>query len=224
MKIQHPYQTLLQQGQCEHIVKQSRFLAFAEPLDEEEGYEAKFALAQTRLAALGKRYYDARHLCFAYRIKQSDIDQIYEKYSDDGEPIRTGGFPILQLLQGQALENCLVAVVRYFGGTKLGPGGLARAYRESARESIDQADIKKVIPSEELKWILAYSDLDSLEHWLKEKDAIRISAKEFAEKINITFSIDSNCFQESLVDLAHYLNISLERLKEYSILHDGALK
>jgi putative IMPACT (imprinted ancient) family translation regulator len=88
-----------------------------------------------RLSALGREYADATHHCWGYRIAAPSGD--LERSSDAGEPSGTAGAPILQAIRSAGLANVLVVVIRYFGGTKLGRGGLARAYREAARGAIE---------------------------------------------------------------------------------------
>ena len=102
----------------------SKFLAFAEPIANEE--EAK-----TRIAWYKKKYHDARHVCYAYRLGKD-----LWRTKDDGEPHGTAGVPILRSIDAQGLDNILVVVVRYFGGTLLGTGGLMVAYREATKEAL----------------------------------------------------------------------------------------
>ncbi len=102
----------------------SKFLAFAEPITDEE--EAK-----ERIAWYKKKYHDARHVCYAYRLGPNLF-----RTKDDGEPHGTAGVPILRTIDAAQKDNLLVVVVRYFGGTLLGTGGLMVAYREATRAAI----------------------------------------------------------------------------------------
>ena len=102
----------------------SKFLAFAEPIANE-------AEAKPRRAWYKKKYHDARHVCYAYRWG-NDL----WRTKDDGEPHGTAGLPILRSIDAQGLDNILVVVVRYFGGTLLGTGGLMVAYREATKEAL----------------------------------------------------------------------------------------
>ena len=103
----------------------SKFLGFAEPVASED--EAK-----VRIAWYKKKYHDARHVCYAYRLG-TDL----WRTKDDGEPHGTAGLPILRSIDANKKDNILVVVVRYFGGTLLGTGGLMVAYREAAKEAIN---------------------------------------------------------------------------------------
>ena len=103
----------------------SKFLAFAEPIRDEE--EAK-----QRINWYKKKYHDARHVCYSYRI-----DEQVWRTKDDGEPHGTAGAPILRSIDARGLDHVLVVVVRYFGGTLLGTGGLMVAYREASKDALD---------------------------------------------------------------------------------------
>ncbi len=111
--------------------KGSRFLAFAYPVETEE--EAK-----DYLKALKKKYYDARHHVYAFRL---GADMQTYRCSDDGEPSNSSGPPVLGQIQSAGLTNILIVVVRYFGGTKLGVPGLINAYRSAAADAIAQNEV-----------------------------------------------------------------------------------
>ena len=106
--------------------KGSRFLAFVEAIESEE--EAK-----QRVAWYKKKYHDARHVCYAYRLGKD-----LWRTKDDGEPHGTAGMPILRSIDAAGLDRIMVVVIRYFGGTLLGTGGLMVAYREAAKDALNQ--------------------------------------------------------------------------------------
>lgn len=120
------YQTIDIGGTAEITEKKSRFIANIFPVEKEE--EALEILEQMR-----KKYWDARHNCWAYVV---GIDQVAARCSDDGEPAQTAGKPILDVIQGQELHNVLIVVTRYFGGVLLGTGGLVRAYSKASQEGL----------------------------------------------------------------------------------------
>jgi uncharacterized YigZ family protein len=121
-------------------VEGSIFIATAVPVDSEE--EAKGAIEKTC-----KEFFDATHNCFAFRVKSGDGES--ERFSDAGEPRGTAGMPILSAIQSENLFYVLVVVTRYFGGVKLGTGGLSRAYRQSAQSVLQKADkVTKLITGE----------------------------------------------------------------------------
>lgn len=111
--------------------KMSKFMAFAQPV-------ASAAEAKDFIAAVQKKYFDARHVCWAYMIGSARTEFLS---SDNGEPSGTAGKPILGQINSFGLTNIAIAVVRYFGGIKLGTSGLIVAYREAARDAIEAAQI-----------------------------------------------------------------------------------
>ena len=115
-------------------VRDSRFIGCAMPADTEE--EARAAIG-----AVDSEYPDATHCCYAYRLGAGDA--AVERSSDAGEPAGTAGAPILSAIRGRKLTNVAVAVVRYFGGTKLGVGGLSRAYRAAARAALEAGTVRE---------------------------------------------------------------------------------
>ncbi len=127
------YQTIAREARIEIKVKGSRFIGESRLTD---GVDDALGM----LDAIRRREFAATHHCWAYRIG-TDGTPVF-KYSDDGEPGGTAGRPIFDALEGNAITNCLLVVTRYFGGTKLGTGGLARAYSETARQTLDASGVK----------------------------------------------------------------------------------
>lgn len=112
--------------------KKSRFIALLSPASSQED-------VQCQLAAIRKSYHDATHHCFAFRLLIDDV--VVEASSDDGEPSGSAGLPMLHQLAGKDLCNILAVVVRYYGGTNLGVGGLVRAYSDVVSEALDEVSI-----------------------------------------------------------------------------------
>lgn len=155
-------------------IKRSRFIAAVAGISTpEEG--TKF------LEEVRKKYREATHYCYAWRIGQ---EQIREKSSDDGEPAGTAGHPMLYVLQREELTDIIAVVVRYFGGIKLGTGGLARAYSGTLADALKEAPLVKYVPYMRLKAVLAYDALGAFENYSKDKD-IRIDARQFAEAVTL---------------------------------------
>jgi len=138
--------------------KGSKFLAFAYPVSSEE--EIKEHMEHLR-----KAYHDARHHCFAWRLG-ADMERF--RANDDGEPSGSAGKPILGQIQSHDLTNILVVVVRYFGGTLLGVGGLIRAYRSAASGALDQARIIELKVYEKLKLEFEYERMNSVMKVIKD--------------------------------------------------------
>ena len=113
-------------GEDEFTEKKSRFIGRVWPVETEEE-------ALEHIAAMKKQHYDATHNCWAYVIKDGAV-----RFSDDGEPGGTAGRPIFNVIDKKGLKNVLIAVVRYFGGVKLGAGGLVRAYTKCASGAVEE--------------------------------------------------------------------------------------
>lgn len=128
------YKSVLGLAESEIIEKKSRFLGYMVAVHTED--EVK-----SLITSIKKKHHQARHSCSAYRIRGQ---QLTERYNDDGEPGGTAGMPMLEVLRGADLENVLMVSTRYFGGTKLGTGGLVRAYTQSAQSALAQATIIEV--------------------------------------------------------------------------------
>ncbi len=123
------------EGSGEFTEQRSRFLGFALPAADE-------AAARNAIAAIAKRHHDARHACSAWRLGASPLPREYRH--DDGEPAGTAGEPLLAAIRRHELTNTAVVVVRWFGGVKLGPGGLARAYGRAAAMALEAASVTRL--------------------------------------------------------------------------------
>lgn len=129
------YRTIKNPSEGTYSEKRSKFLAFAFPVESESE-------ALERVEAIRKKYYDARHVCWAYRIGKEEKQ---ERVNDDGEPSSTAGKPILGQILSRDITDIIIIVVRYFGGVKLGTGGLIVAYRTAAEEVIAGALVEEKI-------------------------------------------------------------------------------
>ncbi|MFN3267000.1 MAG: IMPACT family protein [Deinococcales bacterium] len=147
--------TLLKPHQHSAVVKNSEFLAFAAPISDLEA-------ARAFLEQLKKRYPDATHICWAYKLGQQ------YRFSDDGEPSGTAGAPIFRALETSGLEGVVVAVVRYYGGVNLGAGGLVRAYGGTAAECLRTAPKLEVHPRCKIEITVPF-EMSSVLHRLLEK-------------------------------------------------------
>ena len=119
-------------GESELVEKRSRFLGHVRRVENED--EARAFVAEMK-----KKYYDARHNCWCYLLKDGP-----ERYSDDGEPQGTAGIPMLEVFRREGVTNAVCVVTRYFGGVLLGTGGLLRAYTQSAKDALDAAGAAQV--------------------------------------------------------------------------------
>lgn len=162
------YRTLSAPGEAQYTEKRSRFLAFALPVADE-------AEAKQRVAEYRKKYYDARHVCYAYTL---GYDGSTTRSNDDGEPSGSAGKPILGQLRSADVTFVLVIVVRYFGGVKLGTGGLAVAYKTAAAEALAAAVIEECIVKAEVRVEVPYSDADTAMRYVRDAGA-DITARDY---------------------------------------------
>lgn len=177
-------------------IKGSRFLGYAAPADSPEQ-------AQQIIAELTKKYYDATHNCFAWRTGLGPT--LHFRYHDDGEPSGTAGLPIFQVIEGRMLTNLVLVVTRYFGGTKLGTGGLVRAYRDSASATLDQAEIISQIIESRFSVNFAYPRTGEIMHLLDSVGA-RITRSDYATDVTLEISIRksrTDSLKHRLIELTH---------------------
>ena len=153
------YHTLAGPAEAIYKEKSSKFLAYAYPVESEEEI-------RTLLDALRKKYYDATHLCYAWRL--GPHGETF-RANDDGEPSGTAGKPILGQLLSNELVNCLIVVVRYFGGTKLGVPGLIAAYKESAAEVLAAARIVQRTVDRRIAVTFSYAAMNDIMRIVKEE-------------------------------------------------------
>ena len=130
--------------------KRSKFISFAIPVNTIED-------VQCELKTYQKKYFDARHVCYAYILGN---DGETSRSSDDREPSGTAGRPILGQLRSQNLTNILLIVVRYFGGTELGAANLGRAYKTAAADALTKAQIKEIVIMDSLVFESPYTEID----------------------------------------------------------------
>ena len=170
------FTTVYEPGEGFYEEKHSRFFAFMVPLASEEE-------ALSYLAGLKKRYYDCSHVCYAYRLNTTPMT---ERSSDAGEPSGTAGLPILAVLRGSEALDAGIFVVRYFGGTKLGTGGLSRAYGAAAREALSKAVLIEKRPGTLMKVTCDYSAHGKLRFLLDEM-GLPVTGTAFTEQVELTF-------------------------------------
>ena len=193
---------------CEEIIeKKSRFIANLIYVENEEE-------ALNKIKEIKKKYYDARHNCFAYRVLGEET--IIQRSSDDGEPSGTAGAPMLNILEKNNIVNTLVVVTRYFGGILLGTGGLVKAYSEATLKSLSN---NKLIEKEfgyEVKICLPYAEVQKIEYFLKTNN-ISIIKKEFLDNVIIFAELSQKNYQKILQDfpknVMKHIEINIEKEK-----------
>ena len=171
------YHTIEGPSQGVYKEKGSKFLAFAYPVDSEIEIKEK-------IDALKKGYFDARHHCFAWVL---GADKARFRSFDDGEPNHSAGDPILGKIRSAGLTNILVVVVRYFGGVKLGVGGLVTAYKTAAEDALSNAQVIEKVVTEQLQITFEYDITSEVMRLLKEMD-VTILGQDFTDRTNLKIS------------------------------------
>ncbi len=167
---------------CSYEEKKSKFIAFLMP----------YEMFNEVMKRLKNEHQKARHYVYAYRYL-NEFDQIVENSSDDGEPRGTSGKPSLAVLGGNELINTAVIIVRYFGGIKLGTGGLVRAYGDSVNEVIKISEFKEYQKLMSKTLICEYSELSVLEYFLNEEN-INIKSKDFSTNVSLNIELTNEQF------------------------------
>lgn len=185
------------------VIEKSKFITFVHPLFTKKD-------AETLLNQYREQYFDATHICYAYIVSEEGI--LTYKCSDDGEPSGTAGTPILNVLKANELCNVLCLVIRYFGGIKLGAGGLIRAYGKSASSAIKNAPIAMMKKTAIYQIVFSYSLIRPLDLFL-EKAAARTIKKEYDLEVNYqVIFLHEDDLSQLQTNFGHELKIT--RLKD----------
>lgn len=193
-----PYLTIAQNTTYEQTIKKSRFICSIARVSSEEE-------AQQFIASIQAANKKATHNCFAYMIGDNDLIQ---RESDNGEPSGTAGIPILESLKLAKIHNVVAVVTRYFGGIKLGAGGLIRAYSNTTTEAIHQAGLVQRIKQAILKITVTYALHDPLLYYLKENN-LEVASEEYGVNVETSIYVNEtdlkdvkekliNCFNDQL--------------------------
>ena len=177
----------------EIIINKSKFITILTNINDIDKVKEK-------LENIKKTYKDATHYCFAYIINN------HEKCSDNGEPSGTAGMPILNVLKQNNLTNILCVVIRYFGGIKLGAGGLIRAYSSSASEALNKANIVNLIKGYKIIIEFSYNNIKQIDYLLKN---IQIK-KDYSNNITYTFNIKEEKLNKIENELSKLSKIKLK--------------
>jgi uncharacterized YigZ family protein len=185
MPIEDTYRTIESPAESLYKEKGSKFIAIAYPVYTEE--EVKELLAELR-----KKYYDARHHCYAYIL---GADKARFRANDDGEPNHSAGDPILGQIRSADLSNVLVVVIRYFGGTKLGVSGLINAYKTATADAIAQAAIIEKHETTLLEAHYAYPQMNDVMSLVKEYD-LQVKDQKFELDCRLTLEVRKKLEEE----------------------------
>lgn len=199
--IQDSYKTLIKGTIAEGFYKEkgSKFVAYAFHVKDENDINEKMDWVK-------KEHYAARHHCYAYRLKP---DGSIFRANDDGEPSNSAGKPILGQLLAFEITNTLVVVVRYFGGTKLGVGGLIQAYKEATIDALHQAEIEEKTVDESFTVYFGYPEMNVVMRILKELEPKTIEQK-LELTCEITFTIRKRDTEKVIQKFSDLKNITLK--------------
>lgn len=194
--------TIKENVSAEIVEKKSKFIAdliYVQSVEE----------AEEHITRIRKKYFDAKHHCFAYSIMTNE--GIINRASDDAEPSGTAGMPMLNIINKNELINVLVVVTRYFGGILLGTGGLVRAYSESTIKAINSAEFVIEERGYEIEIEINYNDFEKLSYYCK-KNNINIINSEYGEKIICNLEL-SNEEKEKLLNNIEELSFKIQKYK-----------
>lgn len=177
------YKVIMNGGSGEIVEKKSRFIANVFPVESQQQAEEK-------IAEVSKKYWDARHNCYAFVIgENSEITRC----SDNGEPSGTAGKPILEVITGAGITNVLVIVTRYFGGVLLGTGGLVRAYTQAAQAGLAASEVGEMVFSQKLTIKVGYNMINNVQYYLGQNE---IAIADSRYEADVEFDI---CVKEAVI-------------------------
>lgn len=205
------YKTIYEFGKDEIKIEKSTFIGYAKPVDTEQE-------AVDFVNEIKAKHKDATHNVWAYTVGQN---MEIQRYSDDGEPSGTAGIPSLEVIKKSDLRNLAVVVTRYFGGIKLGAGGLVRAYTKGAKIGVEAGKIVNKIPYTEIRVKIDYSLLGKTQNFLMNNQYI-IADTLFEDMVTLVIylkSSEKDAVKEKIVDLLNG-NMDIIENEEIYLSHD----
>lgn len=175
----HIYKTTAENGTASYEIQKSRFIAYTSHVETE-------AEARDFVTAIKKKHFDARHNCSAWVL---GADSSQQKSNDDGEPGGTAGNPILEAIKQHGLTNVVVVVTRYFGGIKLGAGGLIRAYSHTASLGLEATPCLEVKPFCLMEAEMDYSLLGTVKNWIRNEE-LRTGETAYLDKVTVRLLVE----------------------------------
>lgn len=191
--------TIKEPSEGEYKEKGSKFIAFSFQVRTED--EVKERLDETR-----KKYYDARHHCYAYQLGQ---DGELWRANDDGEPSHSAGTPILNQIKSFNITDTLVIVIRYFGGTKLGVSGLIRAYKTATQEALENAEIEEKIITKTVSFSFDYLGMNDVMKLIKDYE-LEIIEQEFTNTCQMKLSVRLAILEEVEAKLNNIKEVKMD--------------
>lgn len=190
------YRTIVRESESEEVINKSKFITYMKPVKTEEE-------AIDFIESIKKKHRDATHNVPVYLIGPSHEIQ---RYSDDGEPSGTAGVPIISMLKNEGITDLALVVTRYFGGVKLGTGGLVRAYTNMAKLGLESSELIDMITYSTLEVSFDYSLHGSLQNFISSEEKIILKDSEFTEKVKLLLYIrpeDVDSIRERIIDITN---------------------
>jgi len=178
------FKTVSGYASAEFVEKKSKFIGYICPAETEE-------TAWQFLEHIRAKHRDATHNVYAYVIAENNIN----KFSDDGEPAKTAGAPVLDVILGEGLTNVIIVVTRYFGGTLLGTGGLVKAYKQAAKLAVAETKIVTMTESSKAVMTLPYNLWSKIEKELQNRGCV-VENTDFLEDVSVSFICRKNEFDD----------------------------
>lgn len=211
-----PFKTVLQEAESVDIINKSRFIAYVKAVDNDQD-------AQDFIAAIKKKHWDASHNVPVYCLGDQFQTQ---RYSDDGEPSGTAGVPILEMMKAEGITNTVIVVTRYFGGIKLGTGGLVRAYTQSAKHALSLARVVDKVIYEKFSIVMEYHHHGKCQNYFLNHPTFVLADTLFTDSVTIIGylpSEDVEGLQKQINDLTSAMAVIETLGEEYLTLENGLL-
>lgn len=199
------FKTIEKEAEATVVEKKSKFIANIFYIENEKE-------AEEMINRIKKKYHDARHNCFAYRVNGEN--GIIQKQSDDGEPTGTAGAPMLNILEKRELVNVVVIVTRYFGGILLGTGGLVKAYSDATKKALENAIEIKREEGYVIEILTEYEEDSKFQRFCIQND-INIIKREYTDKIKNIVEISKNNYKK--IEKENFQKITIEIKKQKNI-------
>ncbi len=193
------YRTVKEYGQDETIINKSKFIGYVSPINSEEDALEFIEMIKTK-------HKDATHNVYAYVYGE---DSNVQRFSDDGEPSGTAGIPVIEVIKKEDLRNVVVVVTRYFGGIKLGGGGLIRAYTKSAKIGLDAGQIVDMTIHTKLRINIDYAILGKLENFLS-NSGYKAEDMTYKENVGIQIYVMKSRLDDFIEDIMNITNGTAE--------------
>lgn len=190
------YKTVIEESVTEEHINKSKFITYIKPVETEED-------ANEFIEIIKKRHRDANHNVPVYLIGAS---QEIQRYSDDGEPSGTAGIPILSMLKNEGITNLVVVVTRYFGGIKLGTGGLVRAYTNMAKAGLENSKLIDMITYNVIELSFEYTLHGSIQNYISSDNKILLKDSIFTEKVKLVIYIKPDDTDEIIAKIVDITN------------------